>query len=234
MNRKLLKALAIGDGCIQKPMGKCRNSHLVIAHCMRQKEYLLWKRDLLTRMGFRCHVREYETVVNPQTGKRGTQVWLQTNLHPVLTELRSKLYPKENGFQRGFLSDLGPRELAVIFMDDGTTLTKKRNEAKWNGKRWLYPHKPYISAFRFCLQSHGRRGCEQFVRFLKKRYGWDATVMRHRHHFVVHIARTEDKRMFRNIIRRYIHPTMRYKLEGRLTYRSSQPRRRAYQHMPSP
>ena len=215
MDIRLLKAMVIGDGSLD--VKRCTgnvNARLKINHGVKQKDYLLWKRDLLTASGLKTWYGEIQNTVNPHTGKKGTLCWLESGADPVLTVLRDLLYPKSEGFKPGVLEDFDALHLAIIFMDDGCKQVNKKVTSWENGKRKRVDVDPYIASFNFALQSHGFSGAHQFCDWLRWKFGIHAAVWKQAGQPKVAVYRNEEKEKFRSLIAPYVHSCVAYKLDG--------------------
>jgi len=220
MNDPLIKAMVIGDGCLcngREAQGY-RNYRFTCLHSIKQKEYLLWKRGLLFGAGIKTWYSEFLSTTNPNTGKKALMCRIESGVSPHLSDLHGLMYPKENGFKPGVLEDLEAKHLAVIFMDDGTKDVLRKGGRTKNGIRVVYECEPYISTFRFCLQSHGRVGAQQFADWLNAKFKIYSRVHSQKGSAVLDIQRNEAKDRFRELVAPYIHPSMAYKLEGSLHF----------------
>src|ERR1043166_4280781 len=100
----------LGDACLHENWSKT-NSRLQIRHAVAQKEYVLWKYEVLKSL----------VLTEPQHYGRTNSVWFRTISHPELTTLHKMFYrdgkkiiPKNI---ESFLSN--PLTMAIWFMDDG-------------------------------------------------------------------------------------------------------------------
>jgi hypothetical protein len=213
MDVRLIKAMVIGDGCLNLHK-RYRNVRFLCTHSIAQKEYLLWKRDLLAAGGLSCGYCEFENVTNPHTGKIGRMCRIESAVSPVLTVLKERMYPKSSGFADGILDDLDAMHLAIIFMDDGSAARQRKVSWLKDGVRSRVPCIPYIAQFRFSLQSHGQTGCEQFSSWLRRRFGIHSKVWAQGDGYAVVVYRNEDKELLRDIMSPFIHPSLDYKIKG--------------------
>lgn len=213
MDVRLLKAMVIGDGCLDIHK-RYRNARFTCVHSIKQKEYLLWKRALLEASGFKTRMDEYWNTTNIHTGKRALFCRLESAVSPSLTELRNLMYPKLLGFRSGILDDLDALHLAIIFMDDGTRSYERMRSGMRNGVRCMVECVPHIARFRFCLQSHGIVGAEQFRSWMIKRFSIRSNISMIKGAPVLEIVRMADKEKFVETIRPHVHETMKYKIEG--------------------
>lgn len=213
MDARLIKAMVIGDGCLDIHK-RYRNARFTCTHSIKQKEYALWKRGLLSDSGLRVRYDEFWNTTNPHTGKRGLMCRLESCVDPFLTNLRPLMYPKLDGFKPGVLDDLEAIHLAIIFMDDGTKCVNKHCRTTVNWVPTKVECTPYLSAFRFCLQSHGVEGANQFIGWLDSKFGIHARIAMIKGSPVVEIGRRVDKEKFVETVRPFMHETIMYKLEG--------------------
>jgi len=221
MDDSLIKAMVIGDGCLcngREAQGY-RNYRFTCLHSIKQKEYLLWKRGLLADLGVKTWYSEFLNTTNSHTGKKAMMCRIETGVSPYFTDLHGVMYPKEKGFKPGVLDDLEAKHLAVIFMDDGTKQVLKKGGQTRGNVRVVYECEPYISAFRFCLQSHGWVGAQQFADWLNAKYNVYSRVHSQKGSAVLDIQRNAAKERFRELIAPHVHPSMAYKLEGSLHFR---------------
>lgn len=213
MDVRLLKAMVIGDGCLDIHK-RYRNARFSCIHSIKQKDYLLWKRSLLEASGFKTRLDEYWNTTNIHTGMRAMFCRLESAVSPSLTELRNLMYPKIFGFRPGILDDLDALHLAIVFMDDGTKSFLRRRSGMRDGVRCRVECTPHIAKFRICLQSHGTVGVQQFRDWMLRKFSINSTTSIIKGAPVLEIARIADKQRFVETIQPYIHETLKYKIEG--------------------
>jgi hypothetical protein len=214
MDIRLVKAMVIGDGSLDVRSRSNVNARFKVNHGVKQKDYLLWKRDLLAASGLNTWYGETLNTINPHTGKKGILCWMESGANPVLTVLRDLLYPKSEGFKPGVLDDLEALHLAIIFMDDGGKQVNKKVGWYVKGRRVTAEVEPYIASYCFSLQSHGFAGANQFCDWLNTKFGINAKVWTQKGQPKVAICRNDDKERFRTLIAPFIHPCVAYKLDG--------------------
>lgn len=114
--RNLIIGMSLGDGYINP------NGYLSMRHCIKQKEYIEWKKSKLNSMGINT-TEVYEVKNN------GYGVYeLRTYNNKYMKLYRKILYtPKKNIANRKLLNRLSPLELAIWYMDDGGLSQKKKN-----------------------------------------------------------------------------------------------------------
>jgi len=142
MNVKLL-AFCIGDGNIGK------NNYLKIRHCKKQKEYLEWKKSELSSEIPCSNI----TVIN-NNGYIAYDLHTKTNKsnEVELKEIKEKLYSNNNRkyFSDEIVNAMDSYCFAVLYMDDGSLVAKKRN-----GKIFAYN----LSLSLYCSKEE----CERFI-----------------------------------------------------------------------
>jgi len=113
--KAIIVGTVLGDACLHNNWSKT-NSRLQIRHSLAQKEYVLWKYEVLKSL----------VLTKPQHYGRTNSVWFRTISHPELTKLQQIFYRNkkkiipENIEQ--FLSN--PLTMAVWFMDDGNAFRR--------------------------------------------------------------------------------------------------------------
>ena len=210
----MVSAMVIGDGCLST------RSHIKTAffechHCDAQADYAAWKANLLRESlgGARVLLKSY---THMKLGVPRKYWVIRSKCLPELADLRSEMYPKSETFKRGVLQKrIGPRELAIIFMDDGCKNITRR--VGWNNKsgRQRADCIPYISKFNIYLDGYGLDQVKIFCSWLLESYGIFSYPAKHREDgYFVAISRVVAKERFRNLVLPHMHPSMMYKLEG--------------------
>lgn len=128
----ILVGSVLGDAFLQKT--GARNARLRFEHGAKQKKYLIWKINALTRLfqGRPTHLAR----VHPKT-KATYEYWrAQSNATPEIGRLRAVFYPE--GKKRipadiaKFLKE--PLALAIWYMDDGYYYPKDKNSFLYLGR----------------------------------------------------------------------------------------------------
>lgn len=111
--------MILGDASvIRAPSG---NGYLQFRHASRQKQYALYKADILREL---THVQclDNDGYPDPRTGKCYPFVNIRTRQHPFYTRLREAFYPTSHKVVDPFwLRKLDERGLAIWYFDDGTS-----------------------------------------------------------------------------------------------------------------
>lgn len=111
--RNLLIGLLLGDGTI------ANNNVFKLAHSIEQKDYLLWKIELLKKYGIKnSGYHEYISTRGFNVGK--AVCYTNLSITPFIKVLRRVVYKgKKIIGNRKLLNRLSPREIAIWYMDDG-------------------------------------------------------------------------------------------------------------------
>lgn len=119
--KQLIIGSLLGDGSFVSSGGRTKNYYMSIAHGLKQKEYLLFKKKILDK--YNLVTSYYESTYEDKRFKNPyyTTVHLKTRLHPYFTEIRMKCYDL-TGHKRikyDFVRDIEALGLAIWYMDDG-------------------------------------------------------------------------------------------------------------------
>ena len=125
--KALLIALVLGDGYIRfdKRYPKAKKLALKLCHSIQQKEYLVYKVNLMHKLlgGKKAKVNEY--IHKWPDGSTYKQVRAE-KAHKYFRILRKWMYP--NKYKRQILEHLTPEALAIWYMDDGSSSCNNRNK----------------------------------------------------------------------------------------------------------
>ena len=122
--RSAIIGMVLGDGSLSRNRYRdgsyAGNALLRIAHSVKQKKYLEWKRDIVQPMfGYPLILHDKPHVTD---GKTYYNTWLVTRVNPQLTKLYPLLYnltTKRKFVTRNVLDMLDDRAVAIWYMDDG-------------------------------------------------------------------------------------------------------------------
>ncbi len=107
----------LGDGGLQI-IKKGINANFKEVHSIKQKNYLLWKKEML--VFFKPKLTAYKIFDN-RTKKYYYYIMLFTKVHPILTEYHKLIYTKKKkSINKSILKKIGPMALAVWYCDDGS------------------------------------------------------------------------------------------------------------------
>lgn len=117
--RAIILGSILGDGSL-KIQKRCLNANLMIRHSETQKDYLLWKAEMLKEIA-----RDRSIGVQEADGYSKNRKWrfFSKNL-PSLTELHQQTYKNNTlRIKRKWLNQMTPLSLAVWWCDDGSLIS---------------------------------------------------------------------------------------------------------------
>lgn len=183
--RALVIGSILGDGNLS-PNWSNTNYRLGIGHSIKQKDYLTWKYGLLKDW----------VLSEPRYYEKAQSLSFRTISHQLLTDLYKKFYKDGKKVIPEDIKDLFNSEtIAVWFMDDG-------NIRKNNGKIYGY----YLNT-----QSFSREENNYLSQVFQDKYNIKPLVIRNKNSYRLYIG--VDRNKFRDIVKDFIIPSMRYKLE---------------------
>lgn len=188
--KQLLIGSLLGDGTISSNGPRSKNYYLCIAHALKQKEYLLFKKAILDKYNLTSSYieRTYEDkrFKNPTY----TEVRIKSRLHPFFTKLRLENYD-ETGHKRvhmNFVRDITALGLAIWYLDDG----------------YVTKNSCIFSTCSFTLEEQ-----EVLSRILLDKFDLHFNLGKHNNSMYLQAA---DFPKFIKIIKPYVIPEMEYKL----------------------
>lgn len=175
----------MGDSCFYKP-SLTSNSYGKITHCTKQKQYLIWKSNLLSRFTLGKITESYGTC---SRGKLHGNCTTMIKAHPILNNIQEMFYPNRGKkvIPKQMYDKFDCLALAVLYMDDGS---------KTNG------------AYTIATMCFTTEDVKHFRDFLKEKFNLNTTQ---RNNNILYI-KTESADLFRRLIGGYIVPCMQYKL----------------------
>lgn len=187
-HRNLIIAMSIGDGHVTK------TGRLIIRHSTKQREYILYKHNLLNKI--------YKATWYESIDTNGFPYITTASLTNIFFKvLRRALYPNnKKTLTRKLLNRIDLQGLAIWWMDDGTKGTKY-NKDKTRVKACVY---------RLCLCST-REQCQLVIDWLKETYNISFGMTKEGNNFSITCG-TRVGRVFSELIRPYVIPSMQYKL----------------------
>lgn len=119
--KQLLIGSLLGDGSFCYYNKNKKNCYISIAHCMKQFEYLDYKKSILDNYGLGTPIK-----VSSHKDKRFKSAMYvecreKSRLHPIFTDIRDKYYDisGHKRVNRDFVKDIDALGLAIWYMDDG-------------------------------------------------------------------------------------------------------------------
>ncbi len=184
--------MLLGDGCIPKLQGRSKNNHLQLCHSIKQKAYLLHKKEVLSWLT-PCRVYELEAKVKD---KMYSTIILHTRTHPFFTSLRSDFYPiKKKVFKERVIKMLTIHGLARWYQDDGCLLN----------------HEDFLTPF-LCTHGFSKTENELLAHMLEKNFGLKWTLRKDKQYYALRLRR-RDRQKFYDLISPFVHESMQYKIQ---------------------
>ncbi|MBI4155737.1 MAG: hypothetical protein HY507_00705 [Candidatus Zambryskibacteria bacterium] len=176
----------LGDGCLCENWSKT-NYSLLIAHSVKQKDYVFWKYNILRTW----------ILKEPRFYAKNNSLIIKTISHSQLTELRNRFYLNNKKVIPHDIETImyHPLSLAVWFMDDG-------NLASSCG---------FIHGYHLNTQSFTFEENQRLTVMLKNNFGIDCTIQRNHKYYRLFI-RAGSKERFKKLIGNRLIESMRYKL----------------------
>lgn len=184
----------LGDGFLRK---QYQNATFGEGHSKKQKEYLLWKKDIIEHnLDTELKYNEYpHKIYNSITCRIDSRVHKYfTKLYNIFYQNNKKIIPID--FVEKYLNEIG---LAVLYMDDGCTSWRKQYGT--------------ISMCEISTQSFTKEEVEEFQRILIKKFNIYSTISNNRGYRIRIYG--ENARNLIKIIKPIVYkiPCMRYKVD---------------------
>jgi hypothetical protein len=184
----------LGDGTMR--LGKCaQNANLKIEQGLVQKDYVIWKYQILKSFVYTEPKISYRYQENGE--KYPKSWWFRTIRHPLLTKIHNRYYPGHGYRSRrkivpnNIASDLNPLAIGVWLMDDGSYYRKTIS----------------ISTYCFSLSN-----INLLIQTIEKQYQIKSRCHRDRDKGYRMYFNQEETRKLVKLVRSYIIPSMKYKI----------------------
>lgn len=192
--KSLIIGSLLGDGTMRVGRNAI-HANFKVEHGLAQKEYVLWKYEILKPLVFTEAKLSYRYRANGE--KYPKSWWFRTIRHPLLTEIYQKFYESE-GYRNGkklipsdLETDLNPLSLSVWIMDDGC----------------FYKGKIDISTYSFSISD-----IEKLKEIFQEKFGIEMNHYRDRDKgYRMYCRKSETEKLIK-IIQPYIIPPMQYKI----------------------
>lgn len=189
-----LYGIIIGDGCLFK--AKDGTVSLKVRHCIKQKDYLMYKSSILNRM-FSSDNKVKEINNNGYPG-----CIYNVGRSSELKEIYQLFYP--NGIKKisnkDIINNLTDEALALWWMDDGCLSMKKDKNGKIKARQGFI--NTYLS-----LEEN-----LQLIELLNKKFNLNLKNVKDRKAYRIRLN-TSDCKDFISIVKPYIHPIFKYKID---------------------
>ena len=183
--------MILGDASLIQAR-RCKGAYLQFRHSLAQKEFALWKADILREITH-VSVTESEGYLDERTGKKYPFINVKTRQHPLYTKLRQAFYPVRHKVVDPFwLSKVDERGFAIWYFDDGTSKE----------------HHCYLATLGFSWPEN-----QVIARFVWERFGIHAEVRRWAKGKPILRIPSKSRQTLRDVLAQYAEPAgMGYKL----------------------
>ncbi len=177
----------LGDGNMRID-NNCINPRFSCEHSMKQKEYVLYKQEIIKDLN-----PFYKELVRKTVDKRNNKLYescrIRLNSNSSLLNIYNDFYKPKKVISKEVLEYYTPFAMAIHYMDDGS----------------LSAHSYYISTNSFDNES-----LELFMKFLLDKYNIKTNLHKGNRVYIL----KESKEIFTNLIKPYFIKSMMYKLHN--------------------
>lgn len=186
----------LGDGNITKwirnEKSRNSNSYLSIKHSINQKEYLLYKKDLL-ESSLKCYLQKERNDISFIDNRKieGKSIVLNTEHNIIFNNFRNNWYPNDLKIVNLEIDNLNELGLAIWYMDDGN----KHSEGG------CYFH----------TENFNEKDCNKLIDVLSNNFNIQSKIHKVRGLNSLYVSKKEFLKL-KDIILPYICNSMNYKL----------------------
>ena len=199
------EAIIVGDGYVDK------KGRIGISHGIAQKDYLLWKADLLRDDGFKVSIWEREVPHFRDRSIKLAAICLLTSATFRGKELRERFY-WQGSKQVPAGIDLNWQEWAIIYQDDGRANKCAHYNILKEGNRVRVDCPSFVNMYEICVPSFSNESVERLITSLRWLSVEARSFVRNDGQRNIKINKVEPKAAFRDGVMDYIHPVMQYKI----------------------
>lgn len=187
---KLISFMSTFDGGLYVRKD-CKNASFIMNMRKENLDYILWVKNTLENV---TSVKLYDRGdYNTDSCVRAAQFRLESRTHPFLTTIRNRIYVANHKvIDPHMLKLLDAESLAIIFMADGSA--SEKNGVRFHTKGYSYNDNMALS------------------KTIYEKLGLRTNVNRHYQYFELRL-KSADIGKFVEIVKPYICPSFRYKLE---------------------
>ena len=185
----------MGDGSLAKPRPKhrCYNSFYSEQHTFKQKDYVIWKCELLKELGTKTRIMS-----RMRWNVLREEIHIYSRSLPELTILRKAWYPE--GIKKindNILDEFTEISLAMLIQDDGSRVGR---------------------GMMLCTESFTYEEIKKLSNILIDKWDLKNTITKCRDRYSRIYIKTKSVDLLLPIVEKWIHPTMRYKFDNRFKY----------------
>jgi hypothetical protein len=203
--------LILGDGHVDK------GGSLSFAHSIEQKDYAIYKQNLLINLGFKCtsYITKGKTFVSTINGKTYTNkdsIKVYTSRTTVGKNLRKLFYPDNYKIVPDIT--LSAFDWAILYMDDGNQNKISHYNTKINDEVVRVETEPRLHKYRINTQSFTETDNHKLQKSLRD-YNIYSSLESKKGGYgkILVIRQKESCQLFNELIDSYIIDSMRYKIE---------------------
>lgn len=184
----LLVGMLLGDAYITK------EGRLEIGHSIKQKEYLLFKKDRLKFFFNFSYVEKY-----CGREKKYLECFIRSNTSPYLKLMRKIWYKPNKTLSKKMIYKISEEGLAYWYLDDGSLIFQK------NASGEIESRKGYLNTQNFSFEEN-----VLLQEMLKDKYHISVKIHKDKEYYRLYLNSTELKKLL-DIISTYIPPSMKHK-----------------------
>lgn len=190
LQREIIRGGLLGDGALSRIHPKTHKSSMGIrfrmGHGKKQKKYLLWKASF------------FKNIPHSITTNKEGAVFCDLKPLPELYKLRQSIYREKHKFLTPeFITSLTPLSLAIWYMDDGHLDIRDKQKTK--------------ARIQICIKAIHPQSRPLLQTHLETKYDIKTNIRYQGDRPILSFDQTNTEK-FLSLIKRYIHPSMNYKL----------------------
>lgn len=201
---KLISYIVMGDGGLYFPSKRTdgTNAQFIMNMKEENKDYILFCKDVLEQLTG-CRIAERKDY-NVDGCMRKPQLRLESNRHPLLTQIHSRVYTgKYKGIDPHALKMLDAEALAILYMCDGSFVIEKPNPKKG------LVNESYNVTLNMKRLSYG----DLFIlkKALKEKLDLEFNINRQNEYYYLRL-RVKDFNKFMEMVAPHVLPSFQYKI----------------------
>lgn len=201
---KLISYIVMGDGGLYFPSKRTdgTNAQFIMNMKEENKDYIFFCKDVLEQLTG-CRIAERKDY-NVDGCVRKPQLRLESNRHPLLTQIHSRVYTgKYKGIDPHALKMLDAEALAILYMCDGSFVIEKPNPKKG------LVNESYNVTLNMKRLSYG----DLFIlkKALKEKLDLEFNINRQNEYYYLRL-RVKDFNKFMEMVAPHVLPSFQYKI----------------------